>query len=540
MRTDLRWRIAALVPAALVAIPVVAVVVSALPPDADLWRQQWSTRLPEELWSTAVLVTGVAVASITLGVSLAWLVAGHDFPGRRVLGWALVLPLALPAYILGFVVTSGLGVAGPVQTRWRAWFGRDAWFPEVRSMPMAIVVLTLTLFPYVYLMARAALRDNAGGGFEVARTLGAGRAEAFRRVLLPLLRPAIAAGAAIVTMEVLTDFATVQYFGVDTLTVGVFRTWRGTYDRQAATELACLVLLIAVVAIGLERSFRGRARYAETGQGPIGLRRRRLTGASAVAATASAGGVAVLAFGLPVAQLAAWALEERGRSRGGATAEQFREYLGNSLVLAAVAVALCVGVAVLVVHAGSFASGRAVLLARRMVALGYAVPGPVVAMGVVVALVALDDLLAVVGLDLPGTVATGSFLALAYAYGVRFAGPAAGAVESGLARIPADITAAARTLGAQPLAVLARVHLPLGRTSLLTAALLVGVDALKELPVVLLLRPFGFDTLSVWVYGLASESRFRQAALPALTIVATALVPVVLLCRRLEVSDRDR
>ncbi|HEX2576803.1 MAG TPA: ABC transporter permease subunit, partial [Aquihabitans sp.] len=231
------WVAAAVVPAALVAWPVISVVRGLVQPNTEVWAQQWDTRLPGAIASSLVLVVGVCALTVVLGVGLAWLVAGHDFPGRRVLGWALVLPLAVPAYILGFVTTSVLGVAGPVQTRWRDAFGADAWFPEVRSMPVAIAVFSLTLFPYVYLLARAALRDQAGDAFAVARTLGASRREAFRRVLVPMLRPAIAAGSAIVAMETLTDFATVQYFQVDTVTAVVFRIWRGTYDRDAAAEI---------------------------------------------------------------------------------------------------------------------------------------------------------------------------------------------------------------------------------------------------------------------------------------------------------------
>ena len=226
------WVAAAVVVAALAIVPIAMLATSVLQPNTAVWRQQWQTRLPDQIVATLVLTVGVLVVSIALGVGLAWLVSAHRFPGRRVLSWALVLPLAMPSYILGFVATAVFGVAGPLQVWWRDQFGRDAWFPEVRSMPGAIAALSLTLYPYVYLLARAALRDQASAAYFVARTLGATRAEATRRVVLPMLRPAIAAGAAIVAMETLTDFATVQYFNVETVTVGVFRIWRGTYDRE--------------------------------------------------------------------------------------------------------------------------------------------------------------------------------------------------------------------------------------------------------------------------------------------------------------------
>lgn len=528
------WSAGAAIAAAAAVIPVLAVIGGVLRPNTEVWRQQWETRLPGEIVSSLILVAGVGTATVVIGVGLAWLVGAHDFPGRGFLSWGLVLPLAVPAYILGFVVTSVFGIAGPVQSSWRDAFGADAWFPEVRSMPMAIATFTLTLYPYVYLTCRASLRDSAGDSFAVARSLGAGPAEAFRRVVLPMLRPAIAAGAAIVTMETLTDFATVQYFGVDTVTVGVFRIWRGTYDRDAAAEIATLVLAFAFFAIVLERVFRGRARFAEVGGHGAGFERRRITGLRGWAATATASTVVLLGFGAPVAQLAAWAREEQQSPRGTPMTDRFGEFFRHSAVLTVTTVVLCVVIGVLVVNARRFVPNRLVGGFRRAATIGYAVPGPVVAMGVIITLVGLDAALDPFGRGLPGTVATGSFLALVYAYGVRFLAPAITSVESGLDQVPDDLTASARSLGSRPWTVLRRIHLPLSRASLLTAAILVGVDALKELPIALLLRPIGFDTLPVWVYNLASESRFRQAALPALAIIAVALIPVALLSRGLD------
>ncbi len=446
----------------------------------------------------------------------------------------LVLPLAMPGYILGFVTTAVFGVAGPVQTWWRDQFGTDAWFPEIRTMPFAILTLSLTLYPYVYLMARAALRDQAANAQYVARTLGASRAEATRRVVLPLLRPAIAAGAAVVAMETLTDFATVQYFEVETVTVGMFRIWRGTYDRDAASEIASLILMFALLAIAFERLLRGRARFGESGGQSAGVERRRLTGFKGAAATAATGFVVTIAFAAPVLRLLTWAIEEQRSPRGTPMVDDYAEFLGNSVVLALTTMVACVVVAALITNARRFGNPRLIGWANRLSAAGYAVPGPVVAMGVVVALVALDDRLEQIGLGLPGAVATGSFLALAYAYVIRFLAPAIGSAEAGLGQVPDEMTASARSLGASPTRVLGRIHLPLSRASLLIAALLVGVDALKELPVAYLLRPIGFDTLPVWVYNLASESRFRQAALPALTIIAVATIPVGILSRQLD------
>lgn len=530
----LGWTGSPVLTAIVVVVPIAMLALSILTPDAELWRHLWNTRLPDQIVSTIVLTTGVAVVSTTLGTSLAWLVSAYRFPGRGLFSWALVLPLAMPGFILGFVTTSVFGVAGPVQTWWRDQLGNDAWFPEVRSMTGAIITLSLTLYPYVYLLARAALADQAHGPYWAARTLGATRAQATRAVVLPMLRPAIAAGGAVVVMEVLTDFATIQFFNVDTVTSGVFRLWRGSYDRDAASQLATLVLVFALLAIGIERLARGRARFGRAGGSEAGVEPRRLTGWRGAGATIAAGTVVVMAFLAPTVQLARWGIAEQTSDRGTPLLDRYLEFLGNSLSLTGTTVVVCTVLAVVLTNARRFSASRVVPPATRLTAVGYAVPGPVVAMGVLLAIVALDTGLERIGGDLPGAVTTGSFIALATAYSIRFLAPAVNAVESGLSQVGDEVTASARSLGAPPRRVLERIHLPLSASSLSTAAVLIGVDALKELPIALLLRPIGFDTISVWTYTLASESRFQQAALPALTIVAVALIPVMLLSRRLD------
>jgi iron(III) transport system permease protein len=532
------WSLSSIIAALLVVVPVAMLVSSVLRPSPDVWAQQWRTRLPGELVTTATLLVGVAVGTIVLGTGLAWLVTAYQFRGVRTLGWMLILPFAMPSYILGFLTLSTFGRTGPIQDTWRSWLGRQAWFPEIESLSGAIVAFTLVLYPYVYLLARAALRDQAAGAYHAARTLGAGPSEAARRVVLPLVRPAVAAGAAVVMMETLTDFATVQYFGVDTVSVGVFRIWNGTYDRNAASEIATLVLGFALLAIGLERIGRGRARFGQSGGAAAGIERRVLTGWRSWAATAICGGVVVAAFVGPVVQLSIWAVREQTGDRGTPLLDQYPGYLWNSLQLVFYTVLICTVIAVVVANARRFGGRRATKLASRAIAVGYAVPGPVVGMGVLLTVVAVDGGLEAVGLDLPGFVATGSLLILVYAYTVRFLAPGLSAVESGVGQVPEEMTASARTLGAAPLETARRVHLPLAKASLLSAAVLVGVDALKELPIVLLLRPLGFNTLPVWVYNLASESRYQQAALPALSIIVVALIPVFLLSRRLDGGSR--
>ncbi len=507
---------------------------SILRPNSEVWSQQWNTRLPGELVTTALLLAGVAVGTIVLGAGLAWLVSAYEFPGRRTFGWMLILPFAMPSYILGFLTLSTFGRTGPIQDTWRSWFGLDAWFPSVESLGGAIIAFTLVLYPYVYLLSRAALRDQAAGAYHAARTLGATPSEAARRVVLPLVRPAIAAGAAVVMMETLTDFATVQYFGVDTVSVGVFRIWRGTYDRDAASELATLVLAFALLAIAFERVGRGRARFGQSGGAAAGIERRPLTGWRGVVAAGLCGGVVLAAFIGPVVQLTVWAIREQTSDRGTPLIDEYPGYLWHSVQLVVITVVICTVVALVVANARRFGGSRITRLASRAIAVGYAVPGPVVGIGVLLATVALDQALGSIGLGLPGFVATGSLLVLVYAYTVRFLAPGLSAVETGVGQVPEEMTASARTLGAPPMETAWRVHLPLAKASMFSAAVLVGVDALKELPIVLLLRPFGFDTLPVWVYNLASESRYQQAALPALSIIVVALVPVFLLSRRLD------
>ena len=378
----------------------------------------------------------------------------------------------------------------------------------------------------MYLLARSALRDQAAGAQLVARTLGASRSEATRRVVLPMLRPAVAAGAAVVAMETLTDFATVQYFDVETVTVGMFRIWRGSYDRDAASELAALVLMFALLAIAFERLLRGRARFGESGGQSAGVDPHRLRGIKAGVAAVACGAIVTVAFAAPVLRLITWAIDEQRGPRGTPMIDEYPGFLRNSLVLAGTTTLICVLVAAAITNARRFGNDRLVGPANRLSAVGYAVPGPVVGMGVVIALVALDDALEGIGLGLPGVVATGSFVALVYAYSIRFLAPAMATSEAGLEQVPDEMTASARSLGAPTLTVLGRIHIPLSRTSLMTAALLVGVDALKELPLAYLLRPVGFDTLPVWVYNLASESRFEQAALPALSIIPSPRFPL--------------
>ena len=517
--------------------PLGFVVASLISPSVDVWRHLWETRLPQMISSTLWLLVLVSIGTLVIGAGLAWLVTAYRFPGRRAFTWLLVLPLAMPGYVLGFVFLSIVGKTGTVQEQWREWFGTHAWFPEVRSVPGAAVVLTLVLYPYVYLLARSAFRDTAATSYDVARSLGSSPWQAFRRAVLPLARPSLAAGLALVMMETLTDFATVQYFGVETVSAGIYRVWRGMYDRDAAAELAGLVLLFALAVIVIERVLRGRARYAETGSHGAGIEPVRLRGWRGWAATGTCGAVLLAAFGGPVIRLVGWALS--GHTEGSRSVGRFTSYLTNSVFLAVVTALICIGVGIVLANALRFSDGRLVRALARVTIVGYAVPAPVVAIGVLLLVAAIDDLLGAFDVHLSALLVTGSIFGVVYGYAVRFLALGFNSVEASLEKVPVEITMSARTLGAAPRRVLARLHVPLARTGIATAAMLVAIEAVKELPIVLLLRPFGFDTLSVWVWQLASESLWESAALPALTIIGVSLIPVIVLSRQMAKGERE-
>lgn len=529
------WSFAVILIAALVATPVVAVVVDGIAGLDDI-------RLPRSLGSmvltTLGLMLGVGVGTLVVGGGLAWLVTAYRFPLRDLLVWLLVLPLAMPAYILGFVFLSTFDVSGPVQSGLRSVFGAGVWVPEVRSLPAAIVVMSLTLYPYVYLLARNALVEQAPGTYDAARSLGASRGRALRKVLLPLARPSLAAGLSLVMMETLTDFATVQYFNVQTVSVGVYLVWKGNFDFHSATQLSVLVLLFAVAVLAGERLLRGRAKFHQKRGRGQGLQGTRLTGWKGWGAALLGLSALAAGFVIPVLQLLWWAVGDVLADASVLGDPRFVDYLGNSLAVATVTALGGVALAVVIGHSLRLGGGPLVRGAAQMTTFGYAVPGAVVGIGVLIAFAALDRLLE--GLGVPGgtgLLVTGSVAGILYAYLVRFLAPAYQAVDASFAKISPTMTLSALSLGASPRRILARVHLPLVRPGVAVALVLVAIDAVKELPIVLLLRPFGFTTVSVWVYELARENFWEKAALPALLIVAVAVVPVFFLFRQVRLVD---
>jgi iron(III) transport system permease protein len=512
------WLLGAILVALLVAAPVLVVCAALARPTVPVWRHLWETQLLELIGHTLALVAGVGLGVAVLGTALAWLVATYRFPGHAVLEWLLVLPLAMPAYVLGFVFLAIFDFPGPVQRTLRAVTGGPAgWFPDPASYGGLVLVMTLVLYPYVYVLARASFLEQPTTMHDAARVLGVSRWTLVRRVALPLARPAIVGGVFLALMEALADFGTVAIFNYATFTVAIYRVWFGLFDRQAATELASLLVLATLGLYLAARGLRGRARFDVSGGGARPAP-RRLHGGRAWAATGATAGVVALAFGLPVLRLLTWL------PAGAAADSRYASFLANTLGVAAGAATLAVGAALVVAYGVRQSRSPLVAGLARVATMGYALPGSVIAVGVLALLAWLDR-------RVGGLFLVGSLAGLVFAYVVRFLAPGFQAVDAGLARITPSMDMAARSLGMGPGGVLRRVHFPLLRRSLLTAALLVFVDAMKEMPATLLLRPLGYDTLAVRVWQFTSESLWEAAALPALTIVVAGVVPVVLLIR---------
>ncbi len=534
-----RIGLAALAVALLIIVPIASVVLNLFRPSTDTWSHMAATVLPEYAITTVLLALGVAIGVILLGVGSAWLVVNYRFPGRGVLEWALVLPLAMPAYVIAYAYTDWLQFTGPVQTALRhvmGWKADDYWFPDVRSLPAAMAMFAFVLYPYVYLLVRTALIEQSSSAIEAARLMGLSRVAAFFKVAVPLARPAIAAGVALALMETLADFGAVSYFGVQSLTTGIFRAWQSFGDVRAAAQLSVLLLLFVALIIAIERMNRGHARF----QASSTMRRmapHALGGLHGLIAFGLCALPLVLGFVLPALLLARLAL---GADEG-IPIERLAGVVVNSVFLAGTTALLAVGVALLLGYAGRLSTHPLVHAGNRVVGLGYAMPGAVVAVGILVPMAALDNLFATWIRDITGVqiglLVTGSVVALIYAYLVRFLAIALQTVDSGLTRITPSMDDAARSLGYTPREVLSRVHLPMLRPSVLTAALLVFVDVMKELPATFALRPFNFDTLAIHIFHLAKDERLAEAAIPSLVIVLVGLIPLALIARRL--SRRD-
>jgi len=527
--------ITAVVMAILVSLPVMSVVVQVFQPDTKgVWTHLVNTVLGDYILNSVSLALGTGVGAALLGTTTAWVVAMYRFPGQRILQWALLLPLAMPTYVIAYAYTDFLQYAGPVQTQLREWFGwtrNDYWFPDIRTLPGAIVIFSLVFYPYVYVLARAAFVERSATLIDAARCLGTGPISAFFRVALPLARPAVAGGVALVIMESLAEFGAVSYFGVPTFTTGIYRAWYAFGDPVAASQLAASLLGVVALALLLERASRGRATFDDKGGRPRprpALSRARTLMVWIGCMIPLGGG-----FILPATLLLQMTLSDGDQEFG----SKYLLLASNSLFLAVTASLLALIVALLLGYAGRLYPGRLMAGVKRLASLGYAVPGTVIAVGALIPLTALDHALirwwqASFSEDI-GLVITGTAIALVFAYLARFLAVALQAIEASLSRIKPSIDEAARSMGEKGLGLLGRVHVPLLSGGILSGLLLVFVDVMKELPATIVLRPFNFETLATQVYILAADERLAEAATPSLIIVAVGLLPVILLSRTL-------
>ncbi len=533
--------------AAAVLFPLLGVLASFtdLPASLETLRHLAATVIPRAALETALLVALVALGVIVLGSTSAWLVAAYDFPGRRIFEWALLVPLAMPAYIVAYAYTDFLQFAGPVQSVLRASFGwqrGDYWFPEIRSVPGAAFVFTVTLYPYVYLLARTAFLARTASMADAARSLGYTPLRGWLHVNLPMARPAVAAGVALALMETVADYGAASYFGLQTFTTAIYRAWFSLGDRIAASQLASVLLAVVLLLMAFELRARGRARFVSAPNSARPAQRVPLRGGRGLVALLACCLPLAVGFVVPTAilvALAAPAVHEIDPVR-------YLQWLLHSVTLGGGAALIAVAVAVALAYALRLttrgAAAQAVALAARLMNLGYAVPGIVIAVGILLPMAAFDNALdawmkARFGIG-TGLLITGSVAAILYAYVVRYFAVAFQPIEAGLARITPAMDASARSLGASPREVFARVHAPLLAPSLFAAALLVFVDVMKELPATLVLRPFNFDTLAVIAYQLAADERLGEAAIPSLTIVAVGVLPVILLSRAIARSSQ--
>ena len=525
---------AALVVAALVAVPILSVIWSIFQTGQGNWPHLVETVLPQYIANSLILMAGVAVGVIVGGVGPAWLVVMCRFPGRRIFEWALILPLAVPAYVVAYAYADFLQAAGPVQSLIRdltGWTAQDYWFPEIRSLGGAIVIFSAVLMPYTYLLARTAFLEQSVCVLEVAATLGRSPWNRFRTVAVPLARPAIVAGTALALMETLADFGTVAHFGINTFTTGIYRTWFSMGDRVAAAQLSSILLTFVFALLLIERYSRHKSRFYHMSGKYQQLRPSRLHGVKAWSAALFCAVPLVVGFLAPFLILL-WMALTAGHDL---FSSRYIELTTNSVILASVTAILAVGLALLLSYAARIEQSRLTIGANLIAGMGYAIPGSIIAVGILIPVATFDNALsawleASFGIE-TGLILTGSIAALVFAYLVRFMAVALQTVQASFAKITPNMEHASRTLGLGPLSTGLRVHLPILSGGMLTAGLIVFVDVMKELPATLIMRPFNFDTLAIQAYNLAKDERLTQAATPSLVIVACGLIPVLIISR---------
>jgi len=534
-RTSKRWLTSAALITAIVALPVFSVAWLALFPDENIWPHLLETTLPRYVWTTLLLMVGVSAITLSIGLATAWAVTMCNFPGRRMFEWALLLPFAVPAYVIAYVYTDILQYAGPVQGALRDWFGwtnaRDYWFPDIRSLWGATLMLGLVLYPYVYLLARAAFLEQSPSLFSVSRSLGHSALSTFFRVVLPIARPAVAVGLSLVLMETLNDFGTVDFFAVQTLTAGLFDTWMNLGNLGGAAQIAMIMLTFVVILVTLERYSRRRQQQYAGRDNRAPIQRFSMSRPRQWICVAVCTAPIVLGFIVPAVVLGRYAVIYFDQSWTG----DFLENTFNSLFLSGAAAFTTLTIGLILAYSRRLHDTKPMQVMMRLSSLGYAMPGAVLAVGVIVPMAAFDNQVDAWMRDWfgisTGLLFSGTAFALVFAYTVRFLAVSAGSLESGLQKITPSMDMAARSLGRSTTATLLQVHLPMLRGTMLTAALVVFVDCMKELPATLILRPFNFDTLATHVYQYASDELLGISALPALIIVLAGIVPIILMSR---------
>ncbi len=536
------WSLSALTVVALTILPLTVIGVGVLGPRTEIWRHLADTVLPVYIGNSALVMVGVGALALVLGLAPAWLVSAYEFPGRGAFEWSLVLPLAIPTYIIAYTYAGIFEYGSPLQGALGAlWPMAETW--RIRSAIMTregvMVMMALVLYPYVYLIARASFIRQSGAVLETARSLGRGPWNTFFRVALPISRPAVVGGLTLVLMEVLNEYGAVKYFGVPTFTTGIFRAWFPLNDPPSAMRLSGILLLFVFSLIIFERVQRGRARFDDGAKGYRPAARRKLGRRNRWLAFSACFVPLALGFLVPALQLLGWA----AAAGFGALDARFVELTLNSFSLALTAALLAVAAALLVAYAARLSPTPLLRIASKVAVLGYSIPGAVIAVGVFVPLVWLDrrvDALMRAAFDVPtGLLLSGTLVALVFAYVVRFLAVALNPLESGFKRLCGNLDETSRSLGVPPLKTLLKVDLPLLKGTLLSAALLVFVDVLKELPLTLILRPFNFDTLATRAFQLATDEQLTQSAMPALLIIAVGLVPVIVLNKLIGESGRE-
>ncbi|OBU12568.1 iron ABC transporter permease [Photobacterium aquimaris] len=532
------WQISSWLLGSLLVLPIIAIFITAMGNSDQVFSHLMNTVMSTYALNTLGLVVGTVLLTLVFGLPCAWLMAMCRLPGERILQWALILPLAMPGYIVGYLYTHWFDYAGPIQIWLRELFGwqhvSDYWFPDLRSLWGACFVLALVLYPYVYLLVRAAFMEQSNNLLQSARLLGCSPWQSFRRISLPLARPAIAVGVSLVAMEALGDFGTVSYFALNTLTTAVYDTWLGYSNLNAAAKISAIMLLVIFLLISSERFSRRKQKMFQQQCGNDSHTKYQLTGWKKWLAVGWCWGLVGCAFLLPMLQLVVYAIDYFAQS----WTEQFKNYSLNSLMVSLAAAIFAVLLALIVNFYQRLDSSSISTVPMRLASLGYAVPGTVLAIGVMIPLTSADHLVNDVArsLDLgrPGLIFSGTMFAIIFAFVVRFAAVAIGSIETSLVKIPPSLDMAAKTMGYASTAMLRKVHLPLIRRGCLIAGLLVFIESMKELNAAILLRPFNFETLATYVFNFASDEQLEVAAFPAILLVIVGLIPLVMVNRSLE------